>query len=98
MSEENAELLRRAVDAYNRRDVEALCAELDPEVEWRPALPGLLAEQAQGYRGHAGIGAMFDDFDDVLDLIHLEYTDGKGIRIPGYLDPEQALEEAGLAE
>ena len=46
MSEENAELLRRAVDAYNRRDVEALCAELDPEVEWHPALPGLLAEQA----------------------------------------------------
>ena len=98
MSEENAELLRRAVDAYHRRDVEALCAELDPEVEWHPALPGLLAEQAQAYRGYAGIGAMFDDFDDVLDLIHFEYTDGKGIRIRGYLDPEQALEEAGLAE
>lgn len=134
MSEENAELLRRAVDAYNRRDVEALCAELDPEVEWHPALPGLLAEQAQAYRGHAGIGAMFDDFDDVLDLIHFEYSEihdlgdrvvaighirtrgkasgvetkspyanvadvrnGKGIRIRGYLDPEQALEEAGLA-
>jgi hypothetical protein len=100
MSEENAELLRLAVDAYNRREVEALCAELDPEVEWHPALPGLLAEQAQAqaYRGHAGIGAMFDDFDDVLGLIHLESSDGKGIRIRGYPDPEQALEEAGLAE
>jgi hypothetical protein len=40
---------------------------------------------------------MFDDFDDVLGLIHLESSDGKGIRIRGYLDPEQALEEAGLA-
>jgi ketosteroid isomerase-like protein len=78
---------------------------------------------------------MFDDFDDVLDLIHFEYSEihdlgdrvvaighirtrgkasgaetvspyanvadvrnGKGVRIRGYLEPEQALEEAGLAE
>ena len=45
MSEENAELLRRAVDAYNRRDVDALLRELDPQVQWLPALPGLLAER-----------------------------------------------------
>jgi hypothetical protein len=40
MSAENAELLKLAVDAYNRRDLDALLRELDPEVEWRPALPG----------------------------------------------------------
>jgi len=135
MSEENAELLRRAVDAYNRRDVEALLRELDPEVRWLPALPALLVQDAHVYRGHDGIREMFGDFYDVLDEIHFECSeirdlgdqvvaighirtrgkasgaetkspyanlaeikDGKGIRIQGYLDPNEALEAAGLAE
>jgi ketosteroid isomerase-like protein len=133
MPGENGDLLRRAVDAYNRGDVEALNRELDPEVEWHPALPGLLAEQAPAYRGHEGIAAMFRDFADVLDLIEFEVSEvrdlgdrvvaighirtrgkasgaetrspyanvaevrnGKGIRIRGYLDPREALREAGL--
>jgi ketosteroid isomerase-like protein len=74
MSDENVELLRRAVDAYNRRDVEALNAELDPEVVWLPALPGLV-EGMQPYRGHEGIAQMFSDFFEVLDEIHFEYTE-----------------------
>ena len=90
MSAENAELLRRAVEAYNRRDIEALVAELDPEVEWHPALPGPLEGAATIYRGHDGIAEMFRDFCEVLD--------GKGVRIRGYLDPEEALEAARLDE
>jgi ketosteroid isomerase-like protein len=133
MSEENVELLRRAVEAYNRRDVEALNAELDPEIEWRPALPGLVEGDGTGYRGHDGIAQMFRDFADVLDEIHFDYwevkdrgdqvvaigrirtrgkasgaetvspyanvaqiRDGKGIRITGYLSPEDALRAAGI--
>jgi hypothetical protein len=61
MSQENADVLRRAVDAYNRRDLEALCEELDPDVEWRPALPVLLAASATAYRGHEGMAEMFRD-------------------------------------
>jgi ketosteroid isomerase-like protein len=75
MSEENIELLRRAVEAYNRRDVEALNAELDPEVVWRPALPGMVEGGEPNYRGHEGIAQMFEDFAEVLDEIHFEYTD-----------------------
>ncbi len=37
MSEENVETVKRGVDAYNRRDVEALLEVLDPEVECTPA-------------------------------------------------------------
>ena len=33
MSQENVELVKRAADAYNRRDVEALLEELHPDVE-----------------------------------------------------------------
>ena len=133
MSEENAELLRRAVEAYNRHDIEALVAELDPEVEWHPALPGLLVGAAAIYRGHDGIAEMFRDFYEVLDEIRFEYSEihdlgdrvvaigeirvrgkasgaetrspyanvadvsnGKGVRIRGYLDPEEALKAARL--
>ena len=37
MSQENVETVTRAIDAYNRRDVEAMVEEVDPEVEWRSA-------------------------------------------------------------
>jgi ketosteroid isomerase-like protein len=75
MAGENAELLERAVDAYNRRDLDALLRELDPEIEWVPALPGLLGEEAPVYRGHAGMAQMLDDLFEVLDEIHFEYAD-----------------------
>jgi ketosteroid isomerase-like protein len=72
---ENADLLRRAVDAYNRRDVDALLAELDPEVEWAPALPGMVGGDAIVYRGAEGIRQMFHDLFEVLDEIHFSYDD-----------------------
>ena len=33
MSQENVETFKRGLDAYNRRDIEALLEELDPDVE-----------------------------------------------------------------
>jgi hypothetical protein len=35
MSQEDVEAFKRAIEAANRRDVEAFLAELDPDVEWR---------------------------------------------------------------
>jgi ketosteroid isomerase-like protein len=75
MSEENVKLTYRGLDAYNRRDVESLLATLDPEVEWTTAFPALLGGDATVYRGHEGIREMFRDFDDVLDEIHVEYSE-----------------------
>jgi hypothetical protein len=37
MSQENVEVFKRAFDAINRRDADALVVELDPEVEWHSA-------------------------------------------------------------
>ena len=42
MSEENVEAAERAIDAVNRRDIEAVLEELDPEVEWHPMIQVLL--------------------------------------------------------
>ena len=75
MSRENVEQTKRAADAYNRRDVEALLKELDPEVEWHSALSILLSGKATVYRGHGGVREWFRELDEVLDEIHVEYTD-----------------------
>ena len=38
MSQENVDTFRRAVEAYNNRDVEALLADAHPDFEWHPAI------------------------------------------------------------
>ena len=39
MSQENVEIALAAMEAWRRRDVGALLALVDPEIEWHPALP-----------------------------------------------------------
>jgi ketosteroid isomerase-like protein len=64
MSEENVEAFKRALEAGNRGDVEALLAELDPKVEWHAALPMLGGEAV--YRGHEGVREFLLDVWGVL--------------------------------
>jgi ketosteroid isomerase-like protein len=135
MSEENVEVFKRGADAYNRRDVEALLQDLDPEVEWHSALLIPFGGEATVSRGHDGVREVMSDVFDALAEIHLEYSDirdlgerivgigristrgkqsgavtdmafgtvadmknGKAVRIWTYLDPQEALEAAGLSE
>ena len=53
MSQENIEAPQRVFDAFNRGDVDAFLACLDPGVEFRP-LP-LELEGGGPYRGHDGV-------------------------------------------
>ena len=57
MSQENVATFKRSVDAYNRRDVEAMLETLDPEVEWHSALMVPLGGEAavSGTRGHSRV-------------------------------------------
>ena len=135
MSQENVEVVKRGLEAYNRRDVEALLEELDPEVEWHPALEVLMGGEATVYRGHEGVRELLRDAAGTLSEIHVEFSNiqgiddqvvaigrirargkssgvetesplgyvaelrnGKAIRIRTYLDPQKALEAAGLSE
>ena len=135
MSKEDVEAFKRGLDTFNRRDVEALLEELDPEVEWHPALPVLVGGEATVYRGHEGIREMLRDLYEAFAENHVEiweirdlgdrlvvigrtrargkesgaetespwggvaeYKDGRAIRIRTYLDPNDALEAAGLSE
>jgi ketosteroid isomerase-like protein len=63
MSRENVEAYKRAVEAANRRDFEALMEVLDPEVEWYSAVVGMGSEV---YRGAEGIREMFGDADETI--------------------------------
>ena len=50
---ENVELVRRAYDAWNRDDMDACLALMDPEVEWHTT--GRLPDVEPVYRGHEGV-------------------------------------------
>jgi ketosteroid isomerase-like protein len=64
MSHENVELTRRAFQAFNDRDIDALLAMLDDDVEAFP----ILAAMEGGYHGHDGVrrwwAGLFGAFPD----------------------------------
>jgi ketosteroid isomerase-like protein len=72
MSQENVDLTRRAFHAFDDRDLEALLAVLDDDVEAFPMLAGMEG----GYRGHgevrrwwAGLLGTFPDFHaEIVEL------------------------------
>jgi len=59
MSEENVQLSKRVLEAWNRRDVEATIALASPEVVWHPVLEETI--DGQTYRGHAGLRQYYKD-------------------------------------
>jgi len=140
MSEENVAAFKRGLDAYNRRDLDALFEELDPDVEWHPALAVTLGGERTVFHGHRGVRESIEEEDEALAVFQFEISEirdlgdrvlaigcarirGKesGVRIESpfyvlteskgtkgratratslrtYLDPNEALEAAGLSE
>jgi hypothetical protein len=72
MSRENVEAFLRGSVAANSRDIEALLALLDPEVEWHPAMAEVLGGEATVYRGHEGVRAWLRDQQDSFVGVELE--------------------------
>ena len=65
MSRANVELLRKGIDALNRRDVDLWLDFAAPEIEWLPAGPA--AVEREVYRGYdemrSGITAAWETWD-----------------------------------
>jgi uncharacterized protein len=59
MSPENVELVRRAYEAFNRRDLSALSTLVDPEVDFRSTV--------ESHRGIEGVADFVRSADDTLD-------------------------------
>jgi ketosteroid isomerase-like protein len=72
MSQEHVETYERAVEAANRRDLNALLAEFDPDIEWHSAVVGMGSDV---YRGENGVRAMFRDLDENLEAAIFELSE-----------------------
>jgi ketosteroid isomerase-like protein len=70
VSEQNVDLLRRVIDAYNAHDIEALIACCDPQIELQPAFAGPVSGAV--YRGHEGLRAWHRDLEDAWEEIRGE--------------------------
>ena len=55
MSQQNVDAFRRAVEANNRGDYDALLEEIDPDIEWRAVFQVKFGGQATTCRGHEGV-------------------------------------------
>jgi ketosteroid isomerase-like protein len=75
MSEENVEAFKRGFEAINRGDVEAALEELDPDVEWHPAVQALVGGEATVYLGHAGVREMLRDLWEAFAVLDAEYPE-----------------------
>jgi len=71
MSQENVELVRRWIEAYNRRDMEALNRLDDPDFEFRSIFVGIESL----FRGPEGLDAYFKALDDAYDRFLLVPSD-----------------------
>jgi ketosteroid isomerase-like protein len=67
MSRENVEVVQRALDAFNRRDLEAVERFSDPEVEmdWSRSR----GVEAGIYRGQQAVRGFWSDFLDIFDEV-----------------------------
>jgi len=69
MSQENVELYRQGIDAFNRRDLEAFLALADPDVI---GLSRVLAIEGASYRGHEGAREWWKTLLDVFPDFTIE--------------------------
>jgi ketosteroid isomerase-like protein len=65
MSQENVEIAKRVVDAFNRRDVEGFFALAVTDFEWFPAMAGTV--EGGGLRGRGGIEAYLADIGEAWE-------------------------------
>jgi ketosteroid isomerase-like protein len=75
MSQENVEVVRRAMAAFGRGDREAFLAEVSPEVVIKQTAP---IPDARAYHGHAGMMQVISDWGQVFDDLVMtpeEFTD-----------------------
>ena len=89
MSQENVEAFKRAVEANNRGDDDALLEEIDPDVEWHGVMGVMFGGEATVFRGHAGVLEYLRDLEEgftVRDIQWSEFRDlGERIVVLGHV-------------
>jgi ketosteroid isomerase-like protein len=101
MSQENVEAAKRVIDAFNRRDLDAIFECVNPDVEWFPAMQVTFGG---GLRGREGIESYVrevsdtweeyrvvgQDFRDLAEdrVLVLSRIEGRGAGSGGLVDAE----------
>ncbi len=75
MSQENVDAYKRGLDAFNRRDVEGMLNELDPEVVMHLAVPEMLGGEAAALHGHDECLEFLRDLDEAFAEFQLEISE-----------------------
>jgi hypothetical protein len=77
MSHENVDLYYQAIDAFNRRDLGAYLALMDPEVEFTPY--EVSVQGGEPYRGHAGVRSWWEESFAVFPDLRAELYEVRGL-------------------
>jgi ketosteroid isomerase-like protein len=75
MSQENVEVVRRALDAFAADDVEALLQVVDPEIEFEPHL----AMVEGNYKGHDGVREFMRDAFETLRVTGIDHHETRDL-------------------
>jgi len=70
LSQENVEIVRRGLEAFNSGDMERILAFAHPDFE--ALVPPELSTEPDSYRGHEGIRRYFQSFQDAMEEIRFE--------------------------
>ncbi len=69
MSQENVEIVKLGIEAFNHRNVDGLAALVTPDFAWFPALPGTV--EGNGYRGREGIEMYFEEISSTWEELRV---------------------------
>jgi ketosteroid isomerase-like protein len=67
MAQTNVEIVKRSLDAFNRRDAASIVQLATADFEWFPALPGTV--EGSGYRGREGIETYLMEISDTWEEV-----------------------------
>jgi ketosteroid isomerase-like protein len=73
MSQQNVNVVRRALEAFPRGDVEEMLTYMDPEGEWHSAIVG--GAEGNVYRGHEGFRRWYADSFESFEEIEGEWSE-----------------------
>ena len=65
MSQATVEIVKRAIDAFNRRDIEGLVELTTTDFKWFPAMPGIVA--GDSFTGREGIESYIREVSDTWE-------------------------------
>jgi ketosteroid isomerase-like protein len=69
VSAENVQIIRRLVEAFNDRDLDAMATHMQPGAELYPLRAQL---EGKAYRGHDGLREMLADFDQDWEFVRMD--------------------------